>query len=81
MAEAALRRTLLVRGVVQGVGFRPYVYRLATEHLLGGWVRNDGQGVTICVEGPQRSIDDFCWQLSKQLPELSKDAWCRQNST
>ena len=45
------RARIEVRGVVQGVGFRPFVYRLAHELALDGWVRNDGSGVTIEVQG------------------------------
>ena len=45
------RLKIIVRGAVQGVGFRPFVYRLATELKLNGWVSNSGQGVFIEVEG------------------------------
>ena len=45
------RRRYRARGVVQGVGFRPFVYRLAREHRLGGYVLNDGDGVLIEAEG------------------------------
>jgi hypothetical protein len=49
--EALLRRGVLVSGVVQGVGFRPFVYRLAQEEGLSGLIGNDTDGVTIEVEG------------------------------
>jgi hydrogenase maturation protein HypF len=76
MARPALRRTLLVSGLVQGVGFRPYVYRLATEHLLGGWVRNDTRGVTICIEGPMDAANLFCRELLERLPGLARIDAC-----
>jgi hydrogenase maturation protein HypF len=51
--EGQLRReAIAVRGVVQGVGFRPFVYRLATEEGLAGFIGNDTGGVTIEIEGP-----------------------------
>ncbi len=52
--DARERRQLLVRGVVQGVGFRPFIYRLAHEEGLGGFIGNDTDGVTIEVEGKRR---------------------------
>jgi hydrogenase maturation protein HypF len=52
-------RLLRVRGVVQGVGFRPFVYRLAREHGITGWVRNDGEGVEIHAEGEPEALDAF----------------------
>ena len=56
------------RGVVQGIGLRPLVYRLARHLGLTGWVRNDGQGVTIHVEGPPRRLDRFRdWLVRKAL--------------
>jgi hydrogenase maturation protein HypF len=76
MARPAIRRTLLVSGLVQGVGFRPYVYRLATEHLLGGWVRNDTRGVTICIEGPVDAANLFCRELLERLPGLARIDTC-----
>ena len=50
--EQAQRLRVRVRGAVQGVGFRPFVYRLATERQLTGWVRNDGDGVVAEVIFP-----------------------------
>lgn len=57
-----------VLGIVQGVGFRPFVYRLAREMRLVGWVRNDGDGVTIEVEGPQRALLTFLERLTTEKP-------------
>ncbi|RME54738.1 MAG: carbamoyltransferase HypF, partial [Caldilineae bacterium] len=65
------RRVVTVRGAVQGVGFRPFVYRLATELHLTGWVLNAGQGVFIEVEGPEAALDAFCARLSKERPPQS----------
>jgi hydrogenase maturation protein HypF len=65
MAIALLIR---VRGVVQGVGFRPFVYRLATENHLNGWVLNGEEGVQIHVEGIQDAIDLFLRDLKSKLP-------------
>ncbi|MCL6300755.1 carbamoyltransferase HypF [Streptomyces kronopolitis] len=73
---AAVRRTLRVTGFVQGVGFRPFVYRLATRHLLGGWVLNDLRGVTLCLEGPSGAADAFQDDLYAQLPGLARIDSC-----
>ncbi|HYM46312.1 MAG TPA: carbamoyltransferase HypF [Solirubrobacteraceae bacterium] len=60
-----------VEGVVQGVGFRPFVYRLAREHALGGWVRNDSQGVLLEVEGETAAVERFLARLSVEAPPLA----------
>ncbi len=65
------RLRMAVRGVVQGVGFRPFVYRLAREQSLGGWVKNSPQGVFIEVEGPKESLDGFLLRLPAEKPPLS----------
>jgi hydrogenase maturation protein HypF len=65
------RLKIVIRGVVQGVGFRPFVYRLAREEGLGGWVKNSAQGVFIEVEGPEQSLDDFLLRLPQEKPPLS----------
>lgn len=57
-----------VYGLVQGVGFRPFVYRLANLHKLFGWVRNDGTCVMIHVEGMQDAIQRFLCQLRSHAP-------------
>ncbi|MFI7102357.1 carbamoyltransferase HypF [Streptomyces sp. NPDC050161] len=72
----AVRRTLRVTGFVQGVGFRPFVHRLATQHLLGGWVLNDARGVTLCVEGPRAAADAFGRDLRERLPGLARIDTC-----
>jgi hydrogenase maturation protein HypF len=49
-------RSILVRGIVQGVGFRPFVYRLAHEHRIAGWVLNGEDGVAIHAEGADTAL-------------------------
>ena len=66
------RRGLLVRGVVQGVGFRPFVYRLAMEELLAGFIGNDTDGVTIEIEGPEQRVEAFLGRLRADAPPLSR---------
>src|SRR6516165_8066255 len=58
------RLKVTVRGVVQGVGFRPFVYRLASELGLRGWVLNSAQGVFIEVEGDRQSLENFLPRLN-----------------
>ena len=60
--------SIRVRGVVQGVGFRPFVFRLAREHHLAGWVLNEQDGVDIHLEGDERSLATFVSQLRTQAP-------------
>ncbi|MCX6550449.1 MAG: acylphosphatase, partial [Acidobacteria bacterium] len=65
-------RHVEIRGIVQGVGFRPWVFRLATEHGLGGWVRNDAGGVTIEVFGPSPALDAFLAGLQAAPPPAAQ---------
>jgi hydrogenase maturation protein HypF len=60
-----------VRGVVQGVGFRPFVYQLAVRHNLRGWVRNTSEDVKIEVEGEGGDIERFLKGLREQSPPLA----------
>jgi len=66
-----MRRRVRVRGIVQGVGFRPFVFRLATEMNLAGWVLNDSQGVLAEAEGDAAALDEFERRLTADAPPLS----------
>lgn len=65
------RLQIRLRGMVQGVGFRPYVFRLAGEHGLGGWVRNGCRGVTVEIEGPRSEVTGFLNRLPVEAPRHS----------
>ena len=73
VAPAASTRRVRVRveGVVQGVGFRPYVFRLATELGLSGFVRNDARGVLVEVEGDANALERFTERLPAEAPPLA----------
>jgi hydrogenase maturation protein HypF len=70
--KAQVRKSIRVRGVVQGVGFRPFVYRLATEEHLGGFIGNDTDGVIIELEGSQGSFEAFLFRLTSETPPLAR---------
>jgi len=70
------RLRLDVNGVVQGVGFRPYVYRLANEVGLGGHVNNHSRGVTIEIEGSPQKVETFRNRLIAELPPLARIDEC-----
>lgn len=65
-------RHIRVRGIVQGVGFRPFVWRLAHELDLCGWVRNDSQGVEIAVEGAHADLRRLIERLQGEAPSLAR---------
>ena len=70
MAETG--RRIEVRGIVQGVGFRPWVFRLARERGLSGRVRNAAHGVTIEAFGPEGDLEAFCRSLSEEPPPSAR---------
>ncbi len=65
-------RRIHVSGVVQGVGFRPFIYGLAQRHALCGWVRNSSAGVDIEVEGLPAALDAFLAAITAEAPPLSR---------
>jgi hydrogenase maturation protein HypF len=71
LTAATGRTRVFVRGAVQGVGFRPFVFRLATELGLTGWVNNSAQGVDVEVEGPADRRQEFLLRLERERPPHS----------
>src|SRR5579862_9586215 len=67
-------RSIRVRGVVQGVGFRPFVYRLARANALAGWVLNGEEGVEIYLEGSEQNLDAFVHDLAAHPPPAASIA-------
>jgi hydrogenase maturation protein HypF len=61
-----------VEGIVQGVGFRPFVYNLALKHNINGWVNNDDRGVNILLYSDEKKCKDFIEELKKNPPPLAK---------
>lgn len=66
------RSFIKVSGIVQGVGFRPYVYNLATSLGLKGWVNNNSEGVYIDLEGSKENIEAFIYELKTSPPPLAR---------
>jgi hydrogenase maturation protein HypF len=67
-------RSIRVRGVVQGVGFRPFVFRLARTNLLAGWVLNEPEGVDIHIEGSEPGVQSFLSELVSRPPAAARIA-------
>ncbi|MBA4377040.1 MAG: carbamoyltransferase HypF [Anaerolinea sp.] len=65
-------RKILIKGIVQGVGFRPFVYTQAIENHLTGWVRNISSGVEIEINGLSSGIENFLHALKFSLPPLAR---------
>ncbi|MEA3350813.1 MAG: acylphosphatase, partial [Chloroflexota bacterium] len=70
MAELTGAR-IHITGIVQGVGFRPFVYGLATRLGIKGWVRNTSAGVDIHVDGTESSLEHFANMLRENAPPLA----------
>jgi hydrogenase maturation protein HypF len=71
ITKVSARLKIIVRGAVQGVGFRPFIYRLATGAGLNGWVNNSAAGVFIEVEGPRAGLEAFLLRLETEKPPRS----------
>ena len=71
LPNSRVRVKLALRGAVQGVGFRPFVHRLATEMSLTGWVNNSPQGVFVEAESPQPVLEQFLRRLETEKPPRS----------
>ncbi len=67
-----LRKSIDVTGIVQGVGFRPFIYRLAHQCSLSGFISNTPAGVSIEVQGSPEKVDEFLQRLPKEIPPLAK---------
>ena len=67
-----VRRKLLIKGIVQGVGFRPFIYNLAHRHGLKGWVLNSTDGVHIEVEGELEEVERFISEIEPKAPPLAR---------
>ncbi len=71
-SQPVVRWQLEVRGIVQGVGFRPFVYSLACRLGLSGFVLNHSSGVRIEIQGPEAALEEFCRRLAEQPPPAAR---------
>jgi len=67
-----IRKNIIIKGIVQGVGFRPFIHKLVQNYNLSGWVLNSNQGVEIEVEGKTEEINNFVNAIKDKLPPLAK---------
>ncbi|OBU22190.1 carbamoyltransferase HypF [Photobacterium aquimaris] len=72
MKDNFARKYIHITGIVQGVGFRPFVYQLALQYALVGWVINDSEGVKIEAQGNIENLERFITSLEQQAPPLSR---------
>lgn len=79
MQNSVNRVLLQIEGIVQGVGFRPFIFRLAKIHRLGGKVWNDGEGVFVEVEGPEEDIHQFINKVVTEAPALARITRIQKN--
>ena len=76
MDRSIAGKKIKVTGIVQGVGFRPFVYGLAEKYALAGWVRNSSSGVDIVLEGPANALEQFLSDLQTRPPALARIDSC-----
>ncbi|HDK26247.1 MAG TPA: carbamoyltransferase HypF [Candidatus Atribacteria bacterium] len=67
-----IRENIIIRGIVQGVGFRPFIHKLIKNYNLSGWVLNSNQGVEIEVEGEEEELDSLIEDIKEKLPPLAR---------
>jgi len=72
MTSEIIGKSISIRGIVQGVGFRPFVYTLAESRQLKGWIRNTSHGVEIEINGPAREVEGFIEDIRNNPPPLAK---------
>jgi hydrogenase maturation protein HypF len=67
-----IRKNIIIKGIVQGVGFRPFIHKLVKNYNLSGWVLNSNQGVEIDIEGKTEELNNFIGDIKKKLPPLAR---------
>ena len=67
-----IHKQIRINGVVQGVGFRPFIHKIALSNDLKGWILNDSQGVLIEVQGNKKQYDTFKIQLKSETPAMAE---------
>lgn len=67
-----IRENIIIKGIVQGVGFRPFIHKLVQNYNLSGWVLNSNQGVEIDVEGETEELNSFVSDIKDKLPPLAR---------
>ena len=72
-SDTGRRALVRVRGIVQGVGFRPYIFQLAHHYGLGGWVSNQADGVEIVIAGATGEVEGFLRDLRVHPPPAFED--------
>src|SRR5271155_632502 len=72
LEPVGVRKRIEIRGIVQGVGFRPFVYRIAKRFDMRGWVLNSPDGVVIEAEGGDTRFEAFLQALRAELPPLAR---------
>ena len=67
-----IRKNIIIKGIVQGVGFRPFIHKLVKNYNLSGWVLNSNQGVEMDIEGKTEELNNFISDIKKKLPPLAR---------
>ena len=67
-----IRKNIIIKGIVQGVGFRPFIHKLVKNYNLSGWVLNSNQGVEMDIEGKTEELHNFINDIKKKLPPLAR---------